>query len=277
MPFPMDAAVFFPFMRSGLAPAAARDAVLFFNPGVNADPARLLPIENPPLDEAGVREAIGRFESLAEGVRTPRDLETLRSMLRNDEYAQTSSLIAAELADRMTPGRPEAARKKLVQAQTLLCLACKLEDRLVELHGLSEGLTKTWDKFGETLGVEDDDDLVDSALPGAAFTPQVSFEDDFRIPWTGVLEALLAFLPPSRPLFLTDGDIAEIWLDRGLGLEKADPASLKKAFLDGSVPAGEYHIGTYPGYRLALSNRQSEDKPWLDAPRTVIIGTFPEV
>ncbi len=275
MLFNLDVAVFFPSLRPELAPADVRGAALFLNPGIGSpleeETVRFFRPVDPPMDPAAVRMALAQFESLGEGVKTPRDLETLRSMLRSDFYSETSSVIMAELTDRMIPGRPEASRKRLIKAQTLLCLAWVLEERVMELRGLSDGLEKTWNAFGETLGLDEDDAVRESALPGEGFTPRVAFENDFRIPWTAVLEAMLAFLPPDRPLFLTDATIAETWMDRGLGLEQTDPASLERVFRDAAVPSGLLHVGTYPGYRLALSNRPSADKPWLDAPRTVIV------
>jgi len=270
-------AVFFPVMRPLLAAGDMRESVRFFDPGLDneAGEGALRP-EGLPLSPAEARGVLGQYESLGDGVKTPGDLATLRSMLQSDFFSETAHGIASDLADRMTPGRPEAARRRLIKAQTVLCLAYKLEERLVELFGLRDGLTKIWDNLGEVLGVEDDDEVRDAALPGSAFTPQVAFEDDFRIPWVSVLEAMLAFLPEGTPLCLTDAAIVDSWAERGLVLAKADPEVLRKAFAGGAVPAGDWFAGTFPGYRLALSNRSSEDKPWLDAPRAVLFRSPPE-
>lgn len=270
-------AVFFPAMRPLLAAADLRESVRFFDPGLEGETqAGSYRPEGLPLSPAEARGMLGQYESLGDGVKTPGDLATLRSMLQNDFFSETSHAIASDLADRMTPGRPEAARRRLVKAQTVLCLAVKLEERLVELGGLSDGLTKIWDNLGKTLGVEDDDEVRESVLPGSAFTPALAFEDDFRIPWVAVLEAMLAFLPQGTPLCLTDAAIVASWAERGLVLAKAAPDILCKAFAGGAVPAGTWLAGTFPGYSLALSNRSSEDKPWLDAPRAVLFRSPPE-
>jgi len=270
-------AVFFPAMRPELAAPDLRASVRFFDPGLAAEPgAACFRPEKLPLSPLEAQGVLGQYESLGDGVKKPGDLATLRSMLQNDFFSETSHAIAADLTDRMVPGRPETARRRLVKAQTVLCLAFKLEERLVELGGLSDGLTKIWNNLGKSLGVEEDDEVRESVLPGSAFTPNMTFENDFRIPWVAVLEALLAFLPQGTPLCVTDAAIVESWAERGLILAPANPDILSKAFSGGAVPAGTWLAGTFPGYRLALSTRSSEDKPWLDAPRAVLFRSLPE-
>ncbi|MDQ7830367.1 MAG: hypothetical protein RDU30_01415 [Desulfovibrionaceae bacterium] len=267
--------VYFPCMHAGLLPTRLAGAAAFFDPGLAAaDPesgdAPYRPADLP-LDQAALMAAIRQYEALEREVKNPRELDAFFSTRFEDSFPESSRGIEDALRDRMTPGRPKASRAGAVKAQLGLCLAWRMEEKILELSGLGGGVDRSMREFAENLGLsdEDADELPPGLLEGTGLTDTNTLIGEFRGPWRPLLDAMLRFLPTDMALVVTDARVAEAYAEAGLWAA-GDPPSGAGAFVPEAC-ADLFATLVLPGWRLLLGNRPRPESPWLDVPRTVLV------
>jgi len=267
--------VYFPCMHAGLLPTRLAGAAAFFDPGLAAAAPefgeRLYRPADLPLDQAALMAAIGQYEALEREVKNPRELDAFFSTRFEDIFPESSRGIEDALRDRMTPGRPKASRAGAVKAQLGLCLAWRMEEKILELSGLGSGVDQSMREFAENLGLsdEDADELPPGLLEGTGLTDKKTLAGEFRGPWRPLLDAMLRFLPGHAVLVVTDARVADAYAEAGLlagdGSSSLPGAVVPEAFAD------LFTAVSLPGWRLLLGNRPRPESPWLDAPRTVLV------
>jgi hypothetical protein len=273
--------VFFPCLHAGLLPPPLAGAAVYFDPGLApADPE---PGEGPyfrpaslPLAQAELAAVLAQYEALEREVRTPRELDAFFASRFEDVFPETRSGIEDALRDRMRPGESRSERAAAVKAQVGLCLAWRLEAKVLELSGLGGGLEKSLKDFAANLGLtdEDVDELPPGLLDGAGLADKDTLAGEFRGPWRPLLDAMLRFLPPQAALVVTDPRVAGAFAEAGLVTPgKASPQA--DALVPGAF-AGRFAAATLPGWRFLLGNRPRPGSPWLDAPRTVLVHATTE-
>ena len=262
--------IMFPELHPELVDPELGAAASFFDPGLapRDDGVRRAASDRLPLAGKALDAVLAQYDGLGAEIRGFRDLETLRSMVSDDMFSETALGIRAELSDRMDPDRSRETRRKTARAQLTLCLAYRLEERIMELAGLEKGLGKHWKALEEALGVEEGDELRKTVLSSSNLAPNVVYEHDFAIPWTTILTALLEFLDDGDALVTENPEIHETLADRGVEFVPADPGP--------GFPKGEYLKTEAPGYILALRTRPQAGRERLNAVRTLFYRKRPE-
>ncbi len=247
--------IYFPAMHVELLPVEPVEGALFFDPGL-ADQKPVkgyfrpegLPV-GAAQGQALIRDCMNfgrQFKDSSEmaffGIHTP------------DEYFEEStSSIKGELMMRLKGETKAGERPDVANAQFTLMLAWHLEESLIEAKGLEKGVRASWEKFGETLGMEegDDDDrgmalskVMSSAAPGS---------DSAVFPWQRVMEALPAFLPSDAVLVTGAGDAYDVWQEYGIEFFSV-PDEL-------NLPAGAI-MAEAPAWKLAGRKALPEKLPW---------------
>jgi len=267
--------VYFPCMHAGLLPPRLAAVAAFFDPGLAAaapesGEMRYRP-PGLPLDQTELRDAIGQYEALEREVKNPRELDAFFSSRFEEIFPENSRGIEDALRDRMTPGRPKASRAGAVKAQLGLCLAWRMEEKILELSGLGGGVDRSMREFAENLGLSDEDaaELPPGLMEMTGLTDKDTLAGEFSGPWRPLLDAMLRFLPPDIALVVTDSRVTEAYAEAGLLDGGGSPAQA-----GGSLPeaaAGLFTAVVRPGWRLLLGNRPRPESPWLDAERTVLV------
>ncbi len=267
--------VFFPCMHAGLLSARLAGAAAFFDPGLaTTSPEsgeRLYRPADLPLDQASLMAAIGQYEALEREVKNPRELDAFFSTRFEDVFPESSRGIEDALRDRMASGRPKVSRAGAVKAQLGLCLAWRMEEKILELSSLGGGVDRSMREFAENLGLsdEDADELPPGLLEGTGLTDKKTLAGEFCSPWRPLLDAMLRFLPGNAVLVVTEARVADAYAEAGLmagnGTSCGAGAFVPEAFAD------LFATVTLPGWRLLLGNRPRPESPWLDAPRTVLV------
>ncbi|NDY55906.1 hypothetical protein G3N56_04005 [Desulfovibrio sulfodismutans] len=267
--------VYFPCMHAGLLPTRLAGVAAFFDPGLaTASPESGESLYRPadlPLDQAALMAAIGQYEALEREVKNPRELDAFFSTRFEEVFPESSRGIEDALRDRMAPGRPKASRAGAVKAQLGLCLAWRMEEKILELSGLGGGVDRSMREFAENLGLsdEDADELPPGLLDGTGLTDKKTLAGEFSGPWRPLLDAMLRFLPGHAALVVTEARVAEAYAEAGL-LDGSATTSQAGAFVPTPF-ADLFTAVALPGWRLLLGNRPRPESPWLDAQRTVLI------
>ncbi len=270
--------VYFPCMHAALLPPRLVGAASFFDPGLAAgqeEGASWRPGDLP-LDQAAVMAAVRRYEALEREVRDPRELDAFFASRFEDIFPETSQGIRDAMRDRMTPGRPREEKARAVKAQLGLCLAWRLEEKLVELSGLERGLDSSVKALVESLGLAEENagDLPPGLLDAAAVPDPRTLALEYKSPWRPLFAAMLRFLPPETGLLIADPAVVEAWAEAGL-LSGDAPRPEVSAYVPGDF-SGLLSGVSLPGWRLLLDGRRRPDSPWLDAPRVALFPVTPE-
>ena len=265
----------FPCLTPALAGADVA-GVSFLDPGLAApgEPGRVRPDALPLGDEA-LAGFLREFERLRRETKNPKDLALLAGASGGHFFTDTSFALREELEDQLHPERVAARRAKA--AQLALCLACAIEQSVLDLAGAGELDERFRLGMAESLGLEagldDDDDALalSAALSAAQDMPgSAAFADEFRPPWRQLLSPFWAIAPPEAGLFIADPDIAAELIDAGLVTQEASAATLAGWFPHGP-PELALLAATTTGWRLAGKTRSDPDAPWLDTARSVLV------
>jgi hypothetical protein len=288
-----------PFLNPGTRPGTPI-GVRFLNPGVPApggDELWFRP-ENLPMAEPVVKAMLDQFAQLARESKNVSDISAFAQY--EDPYAHSSFAIRDEiLAAQSGSQREIAAGEARSKAQTELCLAWALEEVALELDGLQKKFGGQWSTFERSLGLHDEDFLLDQeldlndrdSLEGAdmslkngetARNGKKSSPEGEEILRTGTMpefvpslprvstavlvDAVLAFLPLGCGLYCADKDLRADWEEFGVVFTSAAPESIARFGLTGS-----FRQASAPGYLLCRSKRPDPAKPWLDGPRLIVV------
>ncbi|QLA19682.1 hypothetical protein GD604_08005 [Desulfolutivibrio sulfoxidireducens] len=265
-------------MHAELLPPRLVGAAVFFDPGLAAAPggAGYYRPGDLPLDAAAVRDAVRQYESLEREVKDPRELDAFFAARFEDLFPESSHGIQDALRDRMTPGRPRAEKARAVKAQLGLCLAWRLEEKLVELSGLERGFDHAFKALVENLGIsgEDEEELPPGLLGATAVPDPRTLALEYKSSWRQLLTAMLRFVPPQTGLLIADAAVVEAWTEAGL-LSEDTPRPDVSAFVPSEF-SGVLSAMSLPGWRLLLAGRPRPESPWLDATRVVLFPATPE-
>ncbi len=280
-----------PRLHAALAPAGLPAGTRFFDPGhaaLDAQPevtARLWRPETLPLAPRDARRCLAQLLEFGQmhGDK-PADMAlhaTLGTL--EAEAAAAARGTRAEFADlerlvkrggftpepgTEAPVTPEetARFEALVRAQMYLLLAWTMEERVVELLSLEANMARTWERMGEVLGVERGDaEAVDAGLepfgPGA-----VAVTGELALPWRGVMESLLAFVPEGVSLVTGDAELLATWRDVGVTFRAiVDAGTAFPANLSSLAEVAEHcAFAEAPGWLLAGRSGSVATRPWLD-------------
>ncbi len=270
--------IHFPYMHAELLPPHLSGAAAFFDPGLGAarDGRPVFRPENLPLDEAALTAAIRQYEELEREVRDPRELDAFFASRFEDVFPESAHGIRDALRDRMTPGHPRASQALAVKAQLGLCLAWRLEEKLVELSDLGRGFDQGFTALAESLGLSSDDEreLPSGLFEAAAISDPRDLVREYGSSWRPLLSAMLRFVPAGVGLLVTEASVVDAWVEAGL-FSGDTPRPAVSDFVPGEF-AGLVTAVSLPGWRLMLAGRPRPESPWLDAPRVVLYPVTPE-
>lgn len=183
--------------------------------------------------------------------------------------AIVTQLLAMEAGGAAPGGPVSGVDEGAFRAQSVLLLAWERERGLSEMDGLDAEYGGVLERFGRSLGLDDDDreELVHAAgeLKVDAAAELYAAPDD----WKPLLAACLRLLPEDVALFTSNTSVAEFWSEVAGTVEALEGDALAAA-LPGA-PAGRYMAARCPGYRLLGRTRAPEDAPWLAAERRVVL------
>ena len=203
---------------------------------------------------------VGEEEGAAHGMRAE------MAVLERFEREQGAAPVVPDSEARLAEGR--------TKAQMVCILARVLEERLAEVNVLTTRFGDILGGLKETLGVEDSDSGVPEEdhflssgivehLDGGAGSP------DPVLPWRLLVASMLAILDPAVPLFFVDAAMAEAWRDAGVAFAEVAPAATAEALCGWTPPDGRLERAVASGGLLAGRRGGMQDKPWLDAGRTL--------
>ncbi|MEF2144450.1 MAG: hypothetical protein V3573_03310 [Desulfovibrionaceae bacterium] len=219
--------LYFPQMHPECLAKPYIPGVLFFDPGLMGDNGigRFRP-EGLPLDEKSAHNLLEDCLRFGEQFVNPKDMALFGSHNTGTRRGESVSMLEGELTRRLGGERGKTATPEGAQAahaQFFLLLAWALEERFLELQGLSRGVQKVWDNFGATLGLGDDDsveraELQLDSLVADTHAPEATWTG---LAWPRLLEALLVFLPKDVCLVVDDAEIVSAWTEAGVSLTPA--------------------------------------------------------
>lgn len=252
--------VYFPALHPALAPADLPPGTRLVDPGYEDSApgkeagAGVLRPEGLPLEPAAARSLVQESVSYGEQFRSPGDLAAVSLQEALKDESESGPNLTAELARRIAGNAgPDPERRSAAQAQMVLLLAWFYEERLLELSGLERGLSATWRRFGESLGLAGGDGETEERELVKGVGSFETLAGYSGLPWALVLEALARFLPADAALLTAEREPLETWRDMGLALVPATDAGL---------PAGSLAV-TAPVWKLSGRRRAPEGRPEL--------------
>jgi hypothetical protein len=212
----------FPHLHPECVPGGAVPGALFLDPGLSAEPVshdHFRP-DSLPLDAAAAHSLLEDCIRFGEQFTKPGDMAAYGLQPSPRDRGESVSVLEQELQRRLAgeKGGEEKAHPALARAQFLLLLAWVLEERALELRGLTQGMEQAWSRFGATLGVDEDDalDKAELQLDNVISHMHAPETENPNLPWPLLLEAVCAFLPEDGVLVVRDRDIVEVFLENGV-------------------------------------------------------------
>ena len=200
----------------------------FFDPGLAAEPFEggFRP-DGLPLDPKTATALINDCINFGQQFKDPAEMAWFGAQTADDFYEGSSMSIQAQLTRQFSDiqGAEEEREQNEARskAQFILLLAWFLEERMMEVAGLEQGVKDSWKSMDQTLGVEDDDRLdgrvvtlgtAESHTGGASDGQAVPF------PWKRVAEALPGFIPADSILVCADPEIIAAWEERDIAFHR---------------------------------------------------------
>lgn len=266
-----------PQSLSDEARAALPEGTRFLDPGLAkpGSPEHHLP-EGTPYDRRHARALLSDTLNFGLAMANPRDIAVQGLLTEDEALSREGSMAVLSEVERAISGgpaepggEPDALELARRQAQMLLLLAWNLEERTVELRGIGQGLSASWERLGRSvaLGEADVDDEADAdamavgrmlsglGVPDAAPEPA---------PWRRVLEAMAVLAPGA--VFLTADAAVAADLAEGGALAAATPVEVRVEGLAEPVAARRA-----PAWRILGLDRAPESRPWLEGEISVAV------
>ncbi|MGE4293276.1 MAG: hypothetical protein AB7E32_13835 [Desulfovibrio sp.] len=260
----------FPHLHPECVPGGPLPGVLFLDPGLDATSGenRYRP-KGLPLNPTDARHLLDDCVRFGEQFANPKEMAFYGVQPRQQDRGESVSMLEAELKRRLVDGvavenreaDPQAAR-----AQFLLLLAWTLEERVVELRTLSQGVEQAWNRFGSTLGVEGDDalDAAELRLDNLISNTHAPEGGIPSLPWPLLLEAVCVLAPEGAVLVVRDVEILAAFAE--FGVEFALDAIVP------DLPEGAL-FASAPAWKLAGMSKEPEKRPQLA--RVVRVASVP--
>lgn len=257
--------IYFPQLHEELVSEKIEGASLF-DPGVDRESTGEISVFRPddlPVEPQVCRSMVADFVSYGESLGDMFKLITNPMPDSKDQFGERSSAIENELKARISPSaeekNDEAAK---IQNQVVLALVYAYEEKHLELAGLEQSLSDKWSGFGESLGIdEDEDDRKAMALGGLISHAPGAVGGSVLLPWQKVLEGFAILLPENSMLVTADVEAVSFWRDREFDFyEKEGLLSEKALVLREKV------------WKLLGLSALPEEKPWLDREFTIVLA-----
>lgn len=248
----------FPHLHPECVPGGPLPGVLFLDPGLSEGADKELYQPNGlPLDAVNARHLLDDCVHFGEQFSNPKEMAYFGVQERRGGRGESTSALEAELGRRLGGDKSkEEADPQVARSQFLLLLAWALEERIIELRKLSRGMEEAWNRFGSTLGVDEEDSLDGAELQLDNLVSNMHAPDSGTpaLPWVLLLEAVCAFLPEDATLVVRDPDVIAAFDDTGIefGLCSAE-TGLPEGALCTQVPA----------WRLAGLTKEPAKRPLL--------------
>ncbi|SDB26180.1 hypothetical protein SAMN05660653_01249 [Desulfonatronum thiosulfatophilum] len=259
----------FPFLHPEMESADLLEdlpeEVLFLDPGINENGSgRIWRPSNLPLSEELAK--IFLRESASFALERGRSVGALKAaaMTGDDFYSQTVYSIQSKLTGGAEPRREDPA----VRSQQTLLLAWQHEEQTLEIRNIQQGIDDGFAHLEQSLGVGDGEDLDELFGVRAAMAAP---EQDQVVAWSGILEAVLFFLPESTALLSRHQDVTDALTDIASCSEEALTELQASDLLRSTARKTGARIIHAPGWKLMGKTRCPEHKPWLAQPRFMLL------
>lgn len=253
----------FPNLHPELWSAKPVEGLVFFDPGLSAEPFEngFRP-EGLPLDSKTANALINDCINFGQQFKDPSEMAYFGAQTADDFYDGSSMSIQAQLERSFSDEQGSKEERELKEArskaQFVLLLAWFFEERMIELAGLEKGIRNGWKSMDQTLGVDDEDRLDERVVnlgTAESHTGGASDEQTIPLPWKRIIEALPGFIPEDTMLVCADSEIIAAWEE--LGIEFSEER-------DGLMTA------TCPAWKFGCRRRAPEDMPF--ALKNVTVG-----
>lgn len=191
---------------------------------------------------SGTLEYFGRFGEKGE-------LSGLGPGVLADHFSESSFSIRGEIKGY---GAEIEEADPSLKAQMTLLLARAAEKEAIEAEGLGAGLDRSWAKFRESLGLDENEDgeARDAGVSLPDFSAGVFGGEELS--WAPQLEAFLVLVPEDAVLFVDRRDMQEEWLESGLDFESLPREEFSRYNSEWpETLTGELFLLRAPGERLA--------------------------
>ncbi len=258
--------IYFPAMHTGLLVGHALEAGLFFDPGFSDEPNKgVFRPENLPLGPVQARRIVADSITFGEQFARSNDM-VVQALFQDMEDKEHSWTIRSELEQRLSadskpaasasPGeKPSKESSDQAQAQFLLLLAYATQKQSLELKDLNQGVEAAWDRFGENLGLGNDqsaDKAVESTSRIIEGTGKLD-DSPGPLPWPWLMGAMAVYLPENTILAASSTDMVADWADLDLDFTVADPCL--------GLPAG-WKSASGPAWKLAGMRKAPKGMHW---------------
>lgn len=258
--------IYFPQMHEELVEEKVEGA-LFFDPGIDRESAGEIPAyrpENLPVEPLTCRRMVDDFISYGESLGDMFKFIASPQSNAKDQFGERTTAIQAELSARISPDTSEDTNEpSLIQNQIVLALCYAYEEKHIELGSLEKNLNDKWAGFGESLGldVDNEDDRKAMALGGLMANLPGLGGGALQLPWQKVLEGFALLLPENSVLVTDDVDAVSLWRDLDIEFYEKEGLLAEKAL-----------VLREKAWRLLDLSGLPEDKPWLDRVFTLVLN-----
>jgi len=273
--------VYAPRLHAALVPQGVPVAVCCLDPGLGM-PHREVPGRESwtpadlPLEPAKARAWLGSMISWGLQFDSPGQLTAMAAAEAMQKRRDFGGMGQDELGDlqrfasgaqaKDAPTEAESVETARVQAQLRLLLAWNLEERAMELLDLGQGLASQYQRFGQALGLDDDeqdDASGDQEARQAGIASPVPADDvEDTLPGIEAVGSMLAFLPAQCCLYSDALGLVTAWRESGLEFipleDDADAGELAALLGPGRF------VCRAPGWKLAGLKSADPSMPWLE-------------
>jgi len=259
----------FPQMHPDLTDLDLPGQVLFFDPGFTqeTDPEKYFRPGNLPLDPKTAQRYYRDFLDFGTRFKDPTEMAYFAAGNLHDFYRDTGMSIRSDLREAMAGGKKaDDLADVLTKAQVTLILAYALEERVKELLNLESGISEAWDKFEDSLGLDEESVEMQGEqfyFAGKTMGLPPGVMQEFGLPWKQVLEAMLVFLPKNAGLVTTGSEIRAALEDSGLSFVEMPSTRYGELFGLGGVKMKRVLFAEAPAWRFLTQKKPPEGQPWL--------------
>ncbi|NDV28230.1 hypothetical protein [Desulfovibrio sp. JC010] len=262
--------IYFPQMHEELVGEKVEGA-LIFDPGIDRDVTGEVPVFRPedlPVEPQTCARMVADFVSYGESLGEMFKFIANPQSNDKDQFGERTSAIHNELTARISPDAEDKGREEArIQNQVVLALCYAYEEKHLELGSLEQNLTDKWAGFGESLGldVEDEDDRKAMALGGLMANLPGTGGGDVQLPWQKVLEGFSLLLPDNCVLVTSDVDAVSFWRDRDFEFYEKEGLLAEKAL-----------VLREKAWKLLGLSSLPEERQWLEREMTVVLNVQEE-
>ncbi|WP_419783411.1 hypothetical protein [Maridesulfovibrio sp.] len=258
--------IYFPQMHEELIGEKVEGASLF-DPGIDREATGDVLVYRPeelPVEPQACRRMVDDFVSYGESLGEMFKFIANPQPYDRDQFGERTSAIHNELAARISPSVEDKSEEEArIQNQVVLALCYAYEEKHLELDSLEQNLTDKWAGFGESLGldVDDEDDRKAMALGGLMANLPGMGGGDILLPWQKVLEGFALLLPENSVLVTSDVEAVSFWRDRDFEFYEKEGLLANKAL-----------VLREKAWKLLGLSSVPEDKQWLEREFTVVLN-----